>query len=259
MLLEGQVGASASVVDRVSPRQFWFALAFKTAANARGDHKMKGIFLLIVSLLVFSLVVAAQDQRSRDLYVRYEPGSTSGGQPGAKVTVALSRKGVVQMVSPETVFRSGDRVRFHLALNFDGYLVVLNKGTSGRINRLYPYIGAPDPVQASAQLVVPGKEAWFVFDKTPGTEEVTFVMSKEPIEELEGLAGGGPTGQGRGLAPGSAPGGDEQKSLAALSNRAQQQSRDLHLEINDNAAYGVTTEQELSGLVKFTVFLKHEK
>lgn len=224
---------------------------------------MQRLSLLLISLLGFAMLVGAQEHRSRDLYMGYEMGDESGnpsaGQPGAKVTVALSRKGVVQMVSPETVFRSGDRVRFHLALNFNGYLVVLNKGTSGRINPLYPYIGAPNPVQASAQLVVPGKEAWFVFDKTPGIEEVTFVMSKEPIEELEGLAKGGPTGQDGGLAASNAPGGGEQRSLAALSNRAQQKSRDLHLEISDNAAYGVTSEQELLGLVKFTVFLKHEK
>jgi hypothetical protein len=106
---------------------------------------------------------------------------------------------------------------------------------------------------------VPGKEAWFAFDETPGLEEVTFLLSKDPIAEVEEPIPGTSASQRPEPAPGSSMGGNMQRSLVALNKRARQQARDLHLEISGNAAFGVASEQELLGLVKFTVFLKHEK
>ena len=220
---------------------------------------MKRLSCFFCLVVLFALSAVGQDQRSRDLFLSYESGNSSGGLPGTQVMVALNRTGTIQMVSPDTVFRSGDKVRFHLSLNFNGYLAVLNKGTSGRINRLYPYLGAPNPVQASAEIVVPGKEAWFAFDETPGLEEVTFLLSKDPIAEVEEPIPGTSASQRQEPAPGSSMDGNMQRSLVALNKRARRQARDLHLEISGNAAFGVASEQELLGLVKFTVFLKHEK
>ena len=220
---------------------------------------MKRLSCFFCLVVLFALSAVGQDQRSRDLFLSYESGNSSGGLPGTQVMVALNRAGTIQMVSPDTVFRSGDKVRFHLSLNFNGYLAVLNKGTSGRINRLYPYLGAPNPVQASAEIVVPGKEAWFAFDETPGLEEVTFLLSKDPIAEVEEPIPGTSASQRQEPAPGSSMDGNMQRSLVALNKRARRQARDLHLEISGNAAFGVASEQELLGLVKFTVFLKHEK
>jgi len=220
---------------------------------------MKIISLLVILLLNFPLVVGAQGQRSRDLYLRYESGSTSGGQPGAKLKVELSRGGKVRMVSPDRTFRSGDRIRFHLSLNFEGYLAVINSGSSGRLTRLYPYIGAPNPVHASAELTVPGNEAWFVFDQTPGTEEVTFVMSKDPIYELDDLPVSGAEDSAGETQGRSVSARDEQATLGRLRSRAAQESRDLQLEFATDVAYGTASEQDLSGLVKFTVGLKHRR
>ena len=230
-----------------------------TLPSHEEEITMKRLSCILCLVVVFALSAVGQDKRSRDLYLSYESGNSSGGQPGAKVMVALNRTGTIQMVSPDTVFRSGDKVRFHLSLNFNGYLAVLNKGTSGRINRLYPYLGAPNRAQASAEIVVPGKEAWFAFDETPGIEEVTFLMSKDPIEEVKEPIPGTSASQGQESSPGSSVDGNGQRSLVALNKRARQQARDLHLEISDNAAYGVASEKDLSGLVKFTVFLKHER
>jgi hypothetical protein len=208
--------------------------------------------------VIFALSAVGQEQRTRDLYLSYKSGSSSAGQPGAKVVVALNRSDAIQMVSPDTVFHSGDKVRFHLSLNFNGYLAVLNKGTSGRINRLYPYPGAPKLAQASGEIVVPGKDAWFAFDETPGIEEVTFLMSKDPIEGVEEPIPAPSDNQGPESASALSSDESAQRSLVALDKRAQHQARDIHLEVNNNAAYGVTAEKDLSGLVKFTVLLKHE-
>jgi len=220
---------------------------------------MKRLSCILFLIAIFALPALGQNQRSRDLYFSYRSGTSSAGQPGAKIVVSLNRSGTIQMVSPDTVFRSGDKVRFHLYLNFNGYLAVLNQGTSGRINRLYPYIGAPYQVQASGEIVVPGKEAWFAFDETPGIEEVTFLMSKDPIAEVEQLVAGASDSQGPESASDSSSDEDGQRSLVALNKRARQQARDIHLEISNNAAFGVASEREFLGLVKFTVLLKHEK
>lgn len=188
------------------------------------------------------------------------------GQPGAKLTVELNRNGKIRMVSPNTSFRSGDRIRFHLSLNFEGYLVVYNSGTSGKLNCLYPYLGAPNPVRASTELLVPGSEVWLAFDQTPGMEEVTFLMSKDPIQELEDLPGssssssssGGDVDSGRWIKAGSGPGHDAQATLDKLRARATEGKRDIRLESASDAAYGVTSDQDLSGLVKFSVRLSHK-
>jgi len=256
---ESQIEDSGSTANPVNPHVSWFACAFQAAAKAQGDHKMKHIYFLIVSLLALPLLIAGQEQRSRDLYLHYESGATSVGQPGAKLTVELNRNGKIRMVSPDTVFRSGDRIRFHLALNFEGYLAVFNSGTSGKLNCLYPYLGAPNPVRASAELMVPGNEAWFAFDQTPGAEEVTFLMSKDPIQELGGLPGSSAGDMGRGIQAGGVPGHAEQATLGKLRARAAQGSRDLQLEFASDGAYGTASENDLSGLVKFSVRLNHKK
>ena len=221
---------------------------------------MKPIFLMIVLFFAFPNALSAQQSPSRDLFLQYESGNTTAGQPGAKLMVELNREGKTRVVSPDTKFQSGDRVRFHLSLNFDGYLAVLNRGTSGKLNCLYPYQGAPNPVHASSELMVPGHEAWFEFDQTPGTEEVTFLMSKGLIAELQGLAGSAAKGEGNAegeMQTTSNAAANQQAPLDKLNARASEASRDLHLQMAGDASYGTTSEQDLSGLVKFTVFLKH--
>src|ERR1700722_20673802 len=41
-------------------------------------------------------------------------------------------------VDPGLVFEQGDRVRFRVTTNFDGYLYVVNYGTSGNYSVLFP-------------------------------------------------------------------------------------------------------------------------
>jgi hypothetical protein len=247
-----------AITNPVNPHVSWFAYAFQASAKELGEHKMKSLLLLIVLLLAFPRMMPGQQPRSRDLYLHYESGDTTAGQPGAKLIIELNRNGKIRMVSPDTTFRSGDRIRFHLSLNFEGYLVVFNSGTSGKLNRLYPYMGAPNPVRASAELMVPGNEAWFAFDQTPGTEEVTFLMSKDPIQELEELPISGAGDSGRDAPGRSVSASNEQTTLGKLRSRAAQGSRDLQLEFASDAAYGTTSEKDVSGLVKFSVRLSHK-
>jgi hypothetical protein len=166
---------------------------------------MKTATLLLASLLLAaaSHQALAQDAAAnpagpRDLYNTYgksehapasaPAASTSGkpatGRPGVRVRVELDRDGRARFVSPKTIFRAGDKVRFHFAMNFPGYVAIINQGSSGKRMLLFPYEGVSNHIGRTADYTVPQGEGWFAFDDTPGTEQLTFVMSKREIQEV---------------------------------------------------------------------------
>lgn len=173
-------------------------------------------FIAAAFLLLFSIAFTtahAQDKSQstqtgpRDLYYSYGSagGSSNGnassnastnhqptGRPGAKVRVELKRNGRVQFVSPKTTFQAGDKVRFHFSMNFNGYVVILNEGSSGKRSLLFPYEGVSNRVGMTKDFTVPQGNDWFEFDQTAGEERVTFIMSKREIQEIVQLAGGHP-------------------------------------------------------------------
>jgi hypothetical protein len=90
---------------------------------------------------------------------------------------------------PSTTFHSGDRVRFAFESNIDGYLYVVQAGSSGRWTVLLPKPdantgrnrgGAVRGVSRPRQRVV-------AFDETRGPKEVFVVLSKQPLETLPGF------------------------------------------------------------------------
>ncbi|MGB8507108.1 MAG: DUF4384 domain-containing protein, partial [Pyrinomonadaceae bacterium] len=104
--------------------------------------------------------------------------------PGVRVRVELDRGGRVRWVSSKTTFQAGDKVRFHFAMNFSGYVVILNQGSSGKRTMLFPYEGVSNHIGRTADYTVPQGEAWFEFDNTAGVEQLTFIMSKREIQEV---------------------------------------------------------------------------
>lgn len=165
---------------------------------------------LLLSAIAFTTAHAQDKSQAtqtgpRDLYYSYGnaggSGSSNGnaaanrppsGRPGAKVRVELQRNGRVQFVSPKTVFQAGDKVRFHFSMNFNGYVVILNEGSSGKRSLLFPYEGVSNRVGMTKDFTVPQGNDWFEFDNTAGEERVTFIMSKREIQEIVQLAGGHP-------------------------------------------------------------------
>ncbi|MET0622963.1 MAG: DUF4384 domain-containing protein [Pyrinomonadaceae bacterium] len=109
------------------------------------------------------------------------------GRPGVRVRIELLRGGRARWVSPRTTFQAGDRVRFHFNMNFPGYVVIINTGSSGARTMLFPYEGVSNRVGLTADYTVPQGQAWFEFDNTPGEEQLTFIMSKREIQEVTQL------------------------------------------------------------------------
>ncbi len=141
---------------------------------------------------------AAQSSGPRDLYNTYNKSETAttpataattaskpaSGRPGVRVRVELDRGGRVRWVSSKTTFQAGDKVRFHFAMNFPGYVVIINEGSSGKRSLLFPYEGVSNHIGRTADYTVPQGEAWFEFDNTAGAEQLTFIMSKREIQEV---------------------------------------------------------------------------
>jgi hypothetical protein len=92
-------------------------------------------------------------------------------------------------VKPDAVFHSGDRIRLRVDVNTTGYLYIINRGTSGNWNPLFPsaqVAKGDNRVQKGIQYEIPAGYV-FTFDEQPGTEKLFIVFSRRPVSDLEEL------------------------------------------------------------------------
>jgi hypothetical protein len=92
-------------------------------------------------------------------------------------------------VDPDTVFRSGDRIQLRVDVNTAGYLYIINRGSSGNWNPLFPsskIANGDNHVQKGTQYVIPSGYV-FTFDEQAGTEKLFIVFSRQPVSDLEEL------------------------------------------------------------------------
>ena len=97
--------------------------------------------------------------------------------------------GTVGDVDTAAPFHSGDRIRFAFEPSVDGYLYVVQQGSSGRWTVLFPnprINGGRNAVRARERYTVPDDD-WFLFDDTPGTEQVFVFLSREALAQLPGF------------------------------------------------------------------------
>lgn len=108
--------------------------------------------------------------------------------------------GQLRRVTTDHVFRAGDRIRLNVQSNREGYLSLLNLGSSGRATPLFPAAGQDGAVLANQTYQVPAN-GFLRFDSTPGEETIVLLLSPTP------LGSGGPSGPAPGSAamPGAAP------------------------------------------------------
>jgi hypothetical protein len=105
-------------------------------------------------------------------------------QPGKEVAVEPSRE-----------FHSGDRVRFEFESNRDGYLYVIQQGSSGAWNVLFPDTrinNGTNQVHARTAYSVPAPPKYFVFNNVAGDEKVMVFLCKSPLRGLPADARGLP-------------------------------------------------------------------
>jgi hypothetical protein len=86
----------------------------------------------------------------------------------------------VRTVEPNYVFSAGDKLRFRLKSAVNGYLYVMNQGSSGVWQQLFPRDGVTQSrtVAAGKQYLVPASgSGWFQVTGPPGYDNVYFLIS----------------------------------------------------------------------------------
>jgi hypothetical protein len=94
-----------------------------------------------------------------------------------------------RLVSPDSVFRSGERIRLRFESTAPGYILLLQIAPSGRVSLLFPDVqkGMPDnKMSAGVSRLLPRSDAWFAFDSHVGVERL-FVLFAPTEEELKAI------------------------------------------------------------------------
>jgi hypothetical protein len=115
-------------------------------------------------------------------------GGLHGQNAGSSVlSIRLEqRKGDdVHAVQQNTVFKNGDILRFRLTSQINGYLYVLDKGSSGNADVLFPASGpaGSNRIQVDRGYTVPTEgDGWFEVNGPTGYDVLYFLMSATPID-----------------------------------------------------------------------------
>src|SRR5215475_9363692 len=182
---------------------------------------------------------------ARDLYLSCgkranKPAGRRRGRPGSKVRMELMRNDRLSIVTTQQELLDGDRIAFRTAVNYQGYLMVTNIGTSGNVNVLYS-----GQVSQASDMRIPAK-GWIRVTGKSGDEVVNFIMSSKAIQEMRQI--GVP-----------ADGAEAQKALAQLNSRALDQGRDLVIENDGEDTYALAeSAQRLKAPIGFSIKLKHK-
>jgi uncharacterized protein DUF4384 len=99
-----------------------------------------------------------------------------------EITVERLEHDVWKLVDPALVFDRNDRVRFAYRANFAGYLYVVNRSTSGKIEQLFPReeTGRDNRIAAGKDYTIPATDTVFRIAGPAGHETIYWLAS--PVE-----------------------------------------------------------------------------
>jgi hypothetical protein len=105
----------------------------------------------------------------------------------AALDIAVEKKlpdGKTQTMSATHVFDSGDTIRIRVTSDFDGYLYVMDQGTSGHFNTVFPSLaaGSDNHVRRGQSYLVPSTDdGWFEVNGPAGFDVLYILLSPETI------------------------------------------------------------------------------
>lgn len=96
-----------------------------------------------------------------------------------EITLERLQGGEWKTVDPGLVLDSGDRVRFGFRADFDGYLYVMNQGTSGTYELLFPReeTGADNRIEHGKPYRIPATRTLFRISGPPGYDIVYWLAT----------------------------------------------------------------------------------
>lgn len=110
--------------------------------------------------------------------------STVSINTGLQYWIELNRGGNSQRVSNKQRFQTGDRIRFHVTANINGFAYVLLKsGSRGERAVLFPdqRNNEDNKVTKGREYVIPG-DGFLTFDENPGQEKLVLLLSRQPLD-----------------------------------------------------------------------------
>lgn len=221
---------------------------------------MKRLITAVFLTIAISTATAyGQDEGdTRDLFKTYAATGTKG-RPGAKIRIELLRDGRRQFAPLDTVFRSGDKVKLHFEVNFPAYVEIYNRGSSGKMQRLFPHPGANARVKVTSAYVVPSRATeWFEFDDTPGVEKLNFIFSYDEIRPIaKTQRPQTPKQPGVVVNPGSQSANETEQAINDLNSRALEEGRDLKRVQVKEETYVFCDTQRLRRTLGALIALKH--
>jgi hypothetical protein len=96
-----------------------------------------------------------------------------------RLTVERQESSNWKTVDAALVFADGDKLRFHVTSSFAGYLYVMNHGTSGGYELLFPRsdTGSDNSIEAAKDYIVPAAQGWFKVTGPAGHDILYWVIS----------------------------------------------------------------------------------
>jgi Domain of unknown function (DUF4384) len=160
--------------------------------------------LTLIALLANGSAQAGKELRARDLFLSGSQSADPSRPVGAKSDKTVKgpsplglRYSIVKQidgesieVDPESVFRSGDRIRLNVQANDNGYLYIVLRGSSGRWSPLFPskeILSGDNRVKKGGEYEIPLGSVWFAFDEQQGTEKLFIVLARQPEPDFEKL------------------------------------------------------------------------
>jgi alpha-beta hydrolase superfamily lysophospholipase len=104
--------------------------------------------------------------------------------PQINFWIELDRNGKVFRCNNKMEFKTGDKIRFHLIPQSDGYAyLVMKAGTTGKSDVLFPnnQYGTQNYLFRGKDYPIPAV-GWMEFDQHPGTEQLGLVFASEKVD-----------------------------------------------------------------------------
>lgn len=94
-----------------------------------------------------------------------------------------------EVISRDTMLRSGDQIKFFLKVEKNCFVYLIYKSSQGELSVLFPYRFKllADNYQISGQHYIPEGDQWFELDNVTGTEKFYLLASADRLSDLEAL------------------------------------------------------------------------
>jgi hypothetical protein len=139
---------------------------------------------IVIAHLLLSLLLSGSGGFQAKL-----PTTDASAAPSTLLEITLERKhddGKIEVMAPGHVFKAGDQVRLHLKSHYDGFLYVMDQGSTGRFATVFPAqdAGMDNRIRMEKDYYVPaGDDDWFTVSGPEGFDTLYFLLSPSALAQ----------------------------------------------------------------------------